>query len=192
MLSRLNLQLRKIKVARVSYQLRPSFLLPAMRAKTQEVTKPLFLLRFGVRFWALAFVFGHNPMWWYQLYLCLGRSSVVGTTVYKADHLPEDVLADEHHIRVGGNKAHIATTIGQECILGVHACSKADEATLAEGYGVFQQEAREVNPTYQPVTVNTDGWPATQKVWQSLFPKIAVIEPPWRGAFYCATGACLH
>jgi hypothetical protein len=40
-------QLRKIKIEGISYQLRPSFLLPAMRAKAQEVSKPLFLLRFG-------------------------------------------------------------------------------------------------------------------------------------------------
>ena len=173
---KLGLQLRKIKVSGVSYQLRPSFLLPAMRAKTNEVSKPLFLLRFGVPFWALAFVFGRNPMWWYRLYLCLGRSSIVGTTVYKTDCLPADVLADEHHVRVRGRKAYIATTIGQGCILGVQACARADEATLAEGYGVFQQEALDANPSYQPVSVNTDGWPATQKVWQSLFPTIAVVE----------------
>lgn len=115
-------------------------------------------------------------MWWYRLYLCLGRSSVVGTTVYKTDCLPEDVLADEHHIRVKGQKAYVATTIGQGCILGAQACAKADEATLAEGYAVFQQEALEVNADYEPVSVNTDGWPATQKVWQGLFPTIAVIE----------------
>ncbi len=45
---------------------------------------PLFLLRFGVPFWTLAFVFGHNPMCraagrWYRMYLCLGQSSVTGT-----------------------------------------------------------------------------------------------------------------
>ncbi len=59
---KLTLQLRKIKVDGISYQLRPSFLLPAMWAKTQEVSKPLFLLRLGVPFWALAYVFGRNPM----------------------------------------------------------------------------------------------------------------------------------
>lgn len=178
---KLTLQLRKIKIAGISYQVRPSFLLPGMRATTQEVAKPLFLLRFGVPFWALAHVFGRNPMCraagrWYRLYLCLGRSSIVGTTVYAPDKLPEDVLADEHHIRVRGQKAYVATTIGQECILGVQACAKADEATLAEGYSIFRQEALEVNPAYQPVSVNTDGWPATQNVWHRLFPQIAVIE----------------
>lgn len=115
---KLGVQLRKIKVAGISYQLRPSFLLPAMRAKTEEVSKPLFLLRFGVPFWALAYVFGHNAMWWYRLYLCLGRFSVVGTTVYNTDKLPQDVLADEEHVRVAGQKAYVATTIGENCMLG--------------------------------------------------------------------------
>lgn len=170
------LQLRKIKVDGISYQIRPSFLLPAMRAKTQEVSKPLFLLRFGVPFWALAFVFGHNPMWWYRMYLCLGHSSLVGTTVYDPTKLPKNVLADEQHIRIQGEKAYVATTIGRGCILGVQACQKADEATLTEGYQFFQQEALDVQADYEPATVNIDGWTATQNAWQSLFPKIAVIE----------------
>ena len=173
---KLGIQLRKIKVAGVSYQLRPCYLLPAMRAKTKEVSKPLFLLRFGVPFWALAFVFGRNPMWWYRLYLCLGRSSVVGSSVYKAESLPEDILADEHHIRIRGQKAYIATTIGQECILGVEACAKADEATLMESYQVFQQEASDIKAEYKPTSVNTDGWAATQNAWKTLFPNIVVIE----------------
>lgn len=173
---KLTVQLRKIKVDGASYQVRPSFLLPAMRARTQEVSKPLFLLRFGVPFWALAFVFGHNAMWWYRMYLCLGHSSLVGTTVYDPDKLPEDVLADEQHVQVQGQKAYIATTIGQGCMLGTEACAKADEATLREGYGVFQQEAQAIRATYQPKTVNTDGWSATQNAWQYLFPKVAIIE----------------
>ena len=144
---KLTLQLRKIKVAGVSYQLRPSFLLPAMRAKTGEVSKALFLLRFGVPFWALALVFGRNSMWWYRLYRCLGKASIVGTTVYDLDKLPQDLLADEHHIRIRGKKAYVATTIGQGCILGAQACAKADETALKEGYEVFQQEALDIKNT---------------------------------------------
>lgn len=178
---KLALQLRKIKVAGVSYQLRPSFLLPAMRAKTREVSKALFLLRFGVPFWALAFVFGHNSMWWaagrwYRLYKCLGKASVVGSTVYDSSKLPQDLLADEHHIRIRGKKAYVATTIGQGCILGVEACAKADEVSLQEGYALFQKEALDIKANYEPTSVNTDGGPATQNVWQSLFPTIAVVE----------------
>lgn len=173
---KLSVQLRKIKVAGISYQLRPSFLLPAMRAKTEEVSKALFLLRFGVPFWALAFVFGHDSMWWYRLYGCLGKASVVGSTVYDPDKLPYDLLADEHHIRIRGKKAYVATTIGQGCILGVEACAKADEVSLQEGYALFQKEALDIKANYEPTSVNTDGWPATQNVWQNLFPTIAVIE----------------
>lgn len=173
---KLNVQLRKIKVAGVSYQLRPSFLLPAMRATTAEVSKPLFLLRFGVPFWALAFVFGHNPMWWYRLFLSLGRCSAVGTTVYAPSKLPEDLLADEEHVRVAGHKAYVATTVGQGCLLGTAVCSKADEATLTAAYRTFQQEALDINAHYSPSSVNTDGWTATQNAWQHLFPTVAVIE----------------
>lgn len=173
---KLGLRMRKIKVSGISYRIRPSFVLPYFRAKTDEVSKPLFLLRFGVPFWALAYVFGHNAMWWYRLYICLGRFSVVGTTIHNPEALPNDVLADEHHIRIRNKKAYVATTVGSGCFLGMAVCPKADEACLEQGYAVFKEEASIVNPDYEPHSVNTDGWWATQNVWQKLYPTITVIE----------------
>ncbi len=45
-----------------SYSIRPSFLMPYMTARTEEVEAPLFLRKFGVPFWALARVFGGDSM----------------------------------------------------------------------------------------------------------------------------------
>ncbi|AGA30354.1 hypothetical protein [Singulisphaera acidiphila] len=42
----------------IAYSVRPSFLMPYMTARTEEVQGPLFLRKFGVPFWALAHVFG--------------------------------------------------------------------------------------------------------------------------------------
>jgi len=50
---KLGFKMRKIKVANISYRIRPSFILPYFRAKTSDVSKALFLLKFGVPFWAL-------------------------------------------------------------------------------------------------------------------------------------------
>lgn len=169
-------KMRKIKVSGISYRIRPSYILPYSRAKTQDVSKPLFLLRFNVPFWAIAFVFGGNAMWWYRLYSCLGEYSLVGTTVRQASDLPKDLLADEHHIRVQGSKAYVATTVGSNCFLGMAVSRQADEAALVKSYGVFKEEARNLSPDYQPDSVNTDGWWATQNAWKSLFCRIAVIE----------------
>lgn len=170
------IQMRKVKLAGNSYRLRPCFLLPHMRGTTKQVAKPLFLLRFGVPFWALAFVFGGNAMYWYRAFLSLSDFSLLGTTIHHQDKLPEDLLADEHHVRVKGQKAYIATTISQGCILGAEACRKADEENLQKGYAIFKQEALELKPDYQPATVNTDGWWATQKTWRTLFSSIFIIE----------------
>ena len=71
-----------------AYSIRPSFLMPYMTARTADVEGPLFLRKFGVPFWALAHVFGGDPMYWYRLECGLGRFSVVGTTVRQAT-LPE-------------------------------------------------------------------------------------------------------
>jgi len=173
---KMGIQMRKIKIGKVSYRIRPSFILPYCRAKTTEVSKALLLLKFGVPFWALAFVFGKNAMWWYRLYLSFHQYSIVGTTVHKKESLPTDLLADEHHIRVSGKKSYVATTSGANCFLGMAVCSKADEASLKMAYGDFKEEAKDLNIDYQPNTVNTDGWWATQNAWQSLYPKIKVIE----------------
>jgi hypothetical protein len=40
---------------------------------------------------------------------------------------------------------------------------------------VFAKEARDVEPTDAPASVNTDGWQATQGAWKALFPRICVI-----------------
>lgn len=173
---KLGIQMRKIKVAGISYQIRPSAVLPYMRAKTDEVYKPLFLLRFGIPFWALAFVFGRNAMYWYRAFLAFAQFSVVGSTIRHPSKLPANVLADEHHVHIQGNKAYIATTIAQDCILGVEACEQADEVSLIEGYAVFKAEAQQLKPDYQPQTVNNDGWQATQNAWQWLFPNIVILE----------------
>ena len=173
---KLDIRLRKIRVSGVSYRVRPSFILPHCRAKTEEVSKPMFLIRFGVPFWALAYVFGHNAMWWYRLYLCLSNFSIVGTTIHHSKDLPEDILADEHHVKLKGKKAYIATTVAQNCFLGMAACSQADEMALRQAYGVFKAEALDLSADYQPNTANTDGWWATQNAWKWLYPKITIIE----------------
>src|SRR5512142_2392905 len=49
------------------YIIRPSFLMPYLTARTEEVEGPLFLRTFGVPFWALARVFGEDSMVWSRL-----------------------------------------------------------------------------------------------------------------------------
>ena len=93
-----------------------------------------------------------------------------------ADRLPEDLLADEKHVHFNGEKGYIATTVGADCVLGASLALAADEEALTHAYGYFKEEAHNVNPDYQPQTVNTDGWLATQKAWQTLFPSITVIQ----------------
>ena len=46
---------------------------------------------------------------------------------------------------------------------------------LTRAYGVFRDEARHLDPEYRPETVNTDGWPATQAAWRTLFQGVTLI-----------------
>lgn len=66
-------------------------------------------------------------------------------------------------------------TVGGDCILGAAITEAASESALTEAYGVFAHEAQALQPGYQPETVNTDGWLATQATWQALFPTVTVI-----------------
>ena len=157
-----------------AYSIRPSFLMPHLSARTADVEGPLFLRKFGVPFWALAHVFGHDPMFWYRLECGLGRFSVVGTTVRHAE-LPEHLVADEHHQECDGQKLYIATTVGSGCCLGAEPAAAAGAGELKVAYAVFKNEARDVAPTSAPKTVSTDGWQGTQAAWKALFPTVVIL-----------------
>jgi hypothetical protein len=157
-----------------TYSVRPSFLMPYMTARVADVEGPLFLRKFGVPYWALAQVFGADPMYWYRLECGLGRSSVVGTTVRQAN-IPEHLLGDEHHQTLDGRKVYIATTVGGGCCLGAEPAKAAGTEELKAGYAVFKEEARDIAPKYAPETVSTDGWKGTQAAWKTLFPKIVIL-----------------
>lgn len=170
------IRLRRIELqAGGVFTIRPAFVLPYMTGYTEDVEKALFLRRWGVPFWALVYVFGHDVAYWYRLEQRLGHNSIVGTTVKDPATLPVDLLADEKHTHFNGHKAYIATTVGQECVLGVSLTLAADEPTLTAAYGHFKTEAQNVQPEYTPNTVNTDGWAATQAAWRALFTPVRLI-----------------
>jgi hypothetical protein len=108
--------------------------------------------------------------------LSFARYEIVNTTVKDEDKLPEHLLADEKHVHFNGTKGYIATTVGQDCVLGASLALQADERALTRAYGYFKQEAQTLKPDYAPQTVNTDGWRATQKAWSTLFTSIVIIE----------------
>lgn len=173
---KLNLKTRRISIAGVSYTIRPSFVMPYMTGFVKDVEKPLFLRKFAVPFWALSYCFGKNPMFWYRLEASIGRHSLLGITIKSAEKLPQHLSADEKHTRLLGKKAYSATTAGSGCILGACVSESASGEKLQKAYSVFKEEATCINPEYQPDTVNTDGWLATQNTWKKLFPKIAVLS----------------
>jgi len=157
-----------------AYSIRPSYLMPYMVGRVRDVEGPLFLRKFGVPYWALARVFGGDPMYWFRMECGLGRCSIVGTTVRRAE-LPVHLLADEHHQSLDGKKVYIATTVGEGCVLGAEPAEAAGTGELKAAYGVFKAEARDVAPKYAPETVNTDGWKGTRAAWRALFRRVVLL-----------------
>ena len=114
-------------------------------------------------------------MYWYRLEQGLGRFSLVGTTIKRADRLPKDLVADEKHSWLKGERVYIATTAGQECILGASVSQSSGQSDLQAAYGVFAEEAQALDPDYALETVNTDGWQPTQGAWKALFEHVTLI-----------------
>ncbi len=166
------LLMRRIKLKENGevYQLRPDFVMPYMVGKTDEIEKPMYLRQFGLPFEALAYVFGRNAMYWYRIYLSLGRASIVGTTIKDHEKLPQHLVADEKHTWLGGKRVYLPTTVAEGCFLGVGLTETADGVALTEGYREFQTETRLLDPHYAPVTVNTDAWDGTQSRLESPVP----------------------
>src|SRR3954462_7734242 len=141
--AKLGVRLRRIqcKATGESFSVRPSFVMPYMTGYADEVEGPLLLRSFGVPLWALARVFGKDPMYWHRLEVGLGCNSIVGTTLRQAK-VPQHLLADEHHQPRDGQKNYFATTVAQGCYLGVALSQSADGEDLEAAYGVFQREAQ--------------------------------------------------
>ena len=174
-LRRIRLQTKNEAGQKLAYTIAPCDLLPYLVGTVTEVEKALFLKQFGVPDWALTYVFGRNDSYWYRLTESFGRYNLVGTTVKDAEKLPTDLLADEKHAKAHGGKWYIATTVAQDCVIGATVSQSADADRLTAAYGVFKAEAHQLDPDYKPETVNVDGWAATSKAWQTLFPTVMII-----------------
>jgi hypothetical protein len=172
---KLGVFIRRIKIEGDAYTVRPSFIMPYMTGYADEVEKAIFLRKFNVPFWALAYVFGKYPMYWYRIEQSIGRNSIVGTTIRNADDIPVHLAADEKHTYIVGDKVYVATTVGNQCILGAAVAKDAGEHCLQNAYQVFKDEAQCLKPDYSPTTVNMDGWKATRNAWRFLFPSIVII-----------------
>ncbi len=114
-------------------------------------------------------------MYQYRLETSLGRNSVVSTTVNSPEKLPRHISADEKHTHLSGEKAYIPTVVGDGCILGVSVTQSAGQKDLENAYGIFKQEAANLQPDYSPDTINTDGWKALINALKSLFPHTVLI-----------------
>lgn len=170
--------IRRIRLPRTGavYRVVPSFVLPYMTGYVADVEKALFLRRFGVPFWGLSYVFGRDDMYWQRLVAQLGRYDLVGTTVKDPDRLPDHLLADEKFTSMNGERIFVATTVGDDVILGAATSPSAQTSDLTVAYSEFKTEATRLNSDYQPQTVNTDGWKQTKQAWLALFPTIFVIR----------------
>ncbi len=157
------------------WYIQPAFVMPYMTCDTATAEKILFLQKWAPA-WALAHAFEKDVMSIHRFTIRMGRYTMVGTTVKQPDKLPKNVGADETHTAISGQTVYCATTVGEQCFLGASMSVGAGEEELTDAYQQFQQEAQQIQPDYQPETVNTDGWQATMNAWRRLFLSICLIR----------------
>ena len=114
-------------------------------------------------------------MYWYRLHQGLGRFSIVGTTVKTAEHLPTDLVADEKHSWLKGQRVYIATTAGRDGMLGASVAPSASPPDVKQASGPFAHDATGLEEEDAPHTVPTDGWQATPGAWTALCPNLPVL-----------------
>ena len=68
--------------------MRPDFVMPYMSETVKLAQKGLYLRKQGVSYEGIAYVLGGSEMHWYNLCQSLGRVSIVGTTVKRAEQCP--------------------------------------------------------------------------------------------------------
>jgi len=158
------------------FTIAPSGVMPYWTGYTDEVEKAMFLRRFDVPFWALTYVFGRDDDYWYRQENHFGRYDIVQTVVKDPQKLPKHLLADEKVTWLNGEEVVVATTVGDDCILGASVALGVDTEHLTAAYQHFKEEAQALKAGYAPETVNTDGLYATQRAWLTLFPMIIIIE----------------
>jgi hypothetical protein len=164
-----------IKETKEVFTIKPSFVMPYMTGYTETIEKGLLLVKYKVPFWVISLVLGKDAMYWWRAFVSLGRNSLVGTTVKDPENIPKDINADEKKTRMNGKEINIATTVGEECLLGAAICTDRREEDLKEGYHTFKEEAQNVNPDYTPDSVTTDGSSALRNAFKSLFPNVILI-----------------
>jgi hypothetical protein len=156
------------------YQLVPSSIMPYLTGQTDQVSKGLLLRHWGVPYEIIALLLGRNATYWENNEESLARMSLIGS-ISKSNSIPENLAADEKITYWNGKEAYIALTSAQEVVLGAELSMKEDTEGLQQAYGIFQTEALACEPNYKPISVNLDGWKATNESWRNLFPSITIV-----------------
>jgi hypothetical protein len=150
--------------------------MPYLADYTKDAEKALYLRKFGVSYSAITYVLGRDDMHWHRIENSIGRNSIVGTTVKDPEKLPQDLVADEKVTYFNGDDICVAEIAAQGCVVGAAVCKGNSAKELAEGYGIFATEAKNVEPEYEPKTVNSDGSKSTQAAWKTIFCNVTIIQ----------------
>jgi hypothetical protein len=157
------------------YTIQPSYILPYWSGTTTNCKNGLLLLLRGTSLDSVVNCYGENQEKWLNRLHQIGRFSIVGTSVKNGDLLPKDLTSDEKITFWNGQEVYGCITTGNNCILGADLSLTEDEQGLKQSYQVFKEEAPNILPTYEPNSVNTDGWASTRKAWKSLFDNITLV-----------------
>lgn len=106
-------------------------------------------------------------------------------SLVKKGNVPTHLASDEKMSSGGvplhnGKEVYIGLTSSQDgsplrLYLGAELSLTEDTVGLQESYQVFKTEAVNCEQNYCPLSVNLDGWKATNQAWKNLFPTITIV-----------------
>ena len=73
---KLSLPIRRIRIGRKNYTIRPSFVMPYMTAYVETVERALFLRKYSVSFEGISYSFGDYAQKWFRMEQNLGRNNL--------------------------------------------------------------------------------------------------------------------
>lgn len=163
------------------WSIRPSFVMPYMAARTQDVQDVLFLRKFPC-----------PSGRWPRSMVAIRCSTIVCRVRWDAARWRAPPSVGEHCRRicwpmnttrnVTERKRTSPRRWARARWLGAEIAESAGTDDLTAAYRVFRDEALNIDPEYKPDSVNTDGWGPTQTAWGVLFSGVTVLVcflPAW-------------
>lgn len=147
----------------------PSILIRYFRHRADRVKNALIAYHGGLSFENCSICFDISGMSLYRFICSLGKYPLSHVLYESGLQLPENIWADEKHSKCKGQKGYIPLVSSGHTTWHIDYVESVDDETLHQSYQQFAQETRQIDPDYEPKTINHDGFQSTINALKRCF-----------------------